>query len=321
MARPMIARTVTALAVVALVSAIMGGQALAADPVYPIASHVGLAAPGAMKPSLSFRGFEDRDAGASILILEMPTRAYADVEKQMTTAALKNQGMTEEKRETVTLSSGQGVLVVGEQAAEGKKLRKWILLASVGEVSALIAAQIPDDAQAKYPDADVRTALTSMTVRTSVPLDEQLRLVPVTFGDLSGLRPFRVLGNNAVFLTEGPKDEMEATDQPILAVSIAPGGPEQASNRDNFARTLFTGLTDFKDIRIVGTEMLRLDNQQTHEIQADAKDAKTDTPMKLVQWVRFGNGAFIRLVGVSRRDTWQTEFPKFRAVRDGLKPR
>ena len=67
--------------------------------------------------------------------------------------------------------------------------------------------------------------------------------------------------------------------------------------------------------------LLRLDNQQTHEIQAEAKDAKTDTPMKLVQWVRFGGGAFIRFVGVARADAWTQAFPKFRAVRDGVKPR
>jgi hypothetical protein len=43
--------------------------------------------------------------------------------------------------------------------------------------------------------------------------------------------------------------------------------------------------------------------------------------MKLVQWIRFGNGAFIRFVGIARADTWSEAFPKFRAVRDGTKPR
>jgi hypothetical protein len=274
-----------------------------------------------MMPSTTLRGFEDRDTKASMLILEIPPQAYAEVEKQMSPAALASQGMTDEKRETVTLKSGTGVLIVGQQAADNKKVRKWIFLASTPEVSALIAVQVPDDATAKYPDADVRAALLSMTVRPSVPIDEQLRLVPIALTDLSGMRPFRVIPNNAVFLTEGPKDLLEATEQPVLVISVAPGGPEQATDRENFARNLFTGLTDFKDVRIVGRDLLRLDNQQTHEIQAEAKDAKTDTPMKLVQWVRFGGGAFIRFVGVARADAWTQAFPKFRAVRDGVKPR
>jgi hypothetical protein len=315
-ARSIVVRTATALAVVSLLAV----PALAADPSFPLGSRIGLVAPGAMMPSKSFLGFEDRDARASMLILEVPPQAYAEVEKQMSPAALTSQGMTDEKRETVTLKSGTGLLIVGQQAADNKKVRKWIFLASTSEASALIAVQVPDEAKDKYPDADVRAALLSMTVR-SVPLDEQLRLVPITLTDLSGMRPFRVIPNSAVFLTDGPKDLLEATEQPVLVISVAPGGPEQATDRENFARNLFTGLTDFKDVRIVGRDLLRLDNQQTHEIQAEAKDAKTDTPMKLVQWVRFGGGAFIRFVGVARADAWSQAFPKFRAVRDGVKPR
>ncbi|HEY2135647.1 MAG TPA: hypothetical protein VGH49_07150, partial [Xanthobacteraceae bacterium] len=293
----------TAFAVVALLAApALTTQALAAEASYPLGSRIGLVAPGAMKPSQTFRGFEDKDAQASMLILEIPPQAYADVEKQMSPAALTSQGMTEEKREPVTLKSGHGLLIVGQQAADSKKVRKWIFLVSTAEASALIAVQVPDDVKAKYPDADMRAALMSMTVRASVPIDEQLRLIPITFDTLSGLRAFRVVGNNAVFLTQGPKDSLEATEQPIMVISVASGGPEQATDRDNFARSLFTGLADFKDVHITGTDLLRLDNQQTHEIQAEAKDAKTDTPMKLVQWVRFGGGAFIRFVGIARAD-------------------
>jgi len=316
-ARSIVVRTATALAVVSLFAV----PAWAADASFPLGSRIGLVAPGAMTPSKTLRGFEDRDTMASMLILELPPQASAEVEKQMTPAALTTQGMTEQQRETVTLKSGTGLLIVGEQVADNKKVRKWILLASTPEASALIAAQVPEDATAKYPDADMRAALLSMTVRPSVPIDEQLRLIPITLTELSGMHAFRVIPNNAVFLTEGPKDLMEATEQPVLVISVAPGGPEQATDRENFARNLFTGLSDFKDVRIIGRDLLRLDNQPTHEIQAEGKDAKTDTPMKLVQWVRFGGGAFIRFVGVARADAWAEAFPKFRAVRDGVKPR
>jgi hypothetical protein len=57
-----------------------------------------------------------------------------------------------------------------------------------------------------------------------------------------------------------------------------------------------------------------------HEIQAEGKDAKTDVPVKLVQWVRFGNGGFVRMVGIARADSWREAFPRFRAVRDGIRP-
>jgi hypothetical protein len=314
--RPLIAPGL-ALALIALAAA----PGRAADAVFPLASHFGLVAPGAMTPSQAFRGFEDRASNASILILEIPTPAFAGVEKQLTPEALKKEGMVEEKRETVTLKGTKGLLLAGTQESENKKFRKWLLLASWPEAASLVAFQVPEENKSKYPDAGVRAALLSVTLRPVVPVDEQLRLVPVKFDELSGLRPFRVLGNTSVLLTEGDTDPNDMSVQPLLIVSVGPGGPEQPSDRANFARQLFAGLNDFKDVRIVGTDVIRLDSLQTYEIQAEGKDAKSDKPMKLVQWIRFGNGAFIRFVGIARADTWSEAFPKFRAVRDGTKPR
>ena len=314
--RPLLAPSL-AFALVALAAA----PGRAADAVFPLASHVGLVAPASMTPSQAFRGFEDRASNASILILEIPAQAFAGVEKQLTPEALKKEGMIEEKRETVTLKGAKGLLLAGTQESEKKKFRKWMLLASWPEGASLIAFQVPEENKSKYPEASVRAALMSVTMRSVVPVDEQLGLVPVKFEDLSGLRPFRVVGNTSVFLTEGATDPKDTAAQPLLIVAVAPGGPEQASDRANFARQLFAGLNDFKDVRIVGTDVLRLDNLQTYEIQAEAKDAKSDAPMKIVQWIRFGNGAFIRFVGFARMDAWGEAFPKFRAVRDGTKPR
>jgi hypothetical protein len=314
--RPLIAPGL-ALALIALAAA----PGRAADAVFPLASHFGLVAPGAMTPSQAFRGFEDRASNASILILEIPTPAFAGVEKQLTPEALKKEGMVEEKRETVTLKGTKGLLLAGTQESENKKFRKWLLLASWPEAASLVAFQVPEENKSKYPDAGVRAALLSVVLRPVVPVDEQLRLVPVKFDELSGLRPFRVLGNTSVLLTEGDTDPNDMSVQPLLIVSVGPGGPEQPSDRANFARQLFAGLNDFKDVRIVGTDVIRLDSLQTYEIQAEGKDAKSDKPMKLVQWIRFGNGAFIRFVGIARADTWSEAFPKFRAVRDGTKPR
>lgn len=304
----------------ALVAMIMAGSAWAADAVYPLGARVGLVPPGTMQPSENIRGFEDRNAQAMMLVLEMPAEAYPEVEKSLSPEMIQKQGLVAEKRDSLTLAAGKGLLIVGRQESEGKKVRKWIFLATLPQVTALIAVQVPETALASYSDEVVRTALASATVRSSVPVDEQLKLVPIVFGDLSGLRPFRVVPPNVVFLTEGPKDTMEAAEQPILAVSIGTGGPEKTPDRDNFARNLLNGMSEFKDVRIVSRDMLRLGMVPMHEIQAEAKDAKTDVPLKFVQWVRFGSGGFVRMVGIARADTWREAFPRFRAVRDGIRP-
>lgn len=298
--------------------------ARAADPVFPIGSRLGLVPPPGFVASARFPGYENADTASTIILLALPPQALSDVEKSLTADAVKGQGVTEDKRENLTLPNGRGVLVVGTEEENSQKFRKWMFLGSIPEGTALAAVRVPDGALKAYPDDVIKTALLTLTARPSVPLDEQLSLVPIKLGELSGLRPVRVVAGNGVFLTDGPKDAPEVSEQPVFVVSVGQGGPEATEERAKFARNLFTGLGDFKDVRILSGDMLRLGgngNQPTHELQAEAKDGKTEVPMKLVQWVRFGAGGFIRMVGVARADQWPTAFPRFRAVRDGIAPR
>jgi hypothetical protein len=295
----------------------------AADPVFPLGSRMGFVPPPGFEVSKRFPGYENIDARSSIVLAALPPQAYAEIEASMTADAIKQQGLTEDKRETLKLAHGKALLVMGTEQENGQKFRKWMFLGQVPEGTALAAVRIPEAALKTYSDDVIRASLVTLAIRASVPLDEQIALIPFKLTNLSGLRPVRVLGGTGVVLTDGAKDAPSPGDQPVFVVMIGQGGPEQATDRANFARNLFTGLGDFKDVRIISGDMLRLGggNLATHELQAEAKEAFTDTPMKLVQWVRFGPGVFIRMVGMVRADQWLAAFPRFRAVRDGVAAR
>jgi hypothetical protein len=297
--------------------------AQAADALFPLGSRIGFVPPPGFEVSKRFPGFESADTGASIVVVTLPPQAFNEIEASMTTDAIKQQGVTEDKREALTLPNGRAVLVIGMEEENGQKFRKWMFLGQVPEGAALAAVRVPEAALKTYPDDVIRASLETLAIRSSVPLEEQLGLLPFRLTELSGLRPVRVLGGNGILLTDGAKDTPTPGEQPVFLVMIGQGGPEQAADRANFARNLFTGLADFKDVRIVSGDMLRLGggNTPTHELQAEAKEAFSDIPMKLVQWVRFGPGVFVRMVGIARADQWLAAYPRFRAVRDGVAPR
>jgi hypothetical protein len=309
---------VLAAAVIGALGAIAGH---AADAVYPTGSRIGLVPATGLAETDRFPGFEDKSTGASVLILDLAAQAHSEAAKQISKDALKKQGVVEETREGFPHRSGKGTLVAGRQEGD-RKAKKWILLTSVFDSTALIVVEVPDDAADSYSEAAVRTMLSSLTMRASVPMDEQLKLLPLLFNELSGMRPVRVIAATGAILTDGPKDTLEPSEQPVLIVSIGRGSPEEATAREIFARNLFAGVGNFKELRIIGTEMLRLGGGlQTHQLFAEARDVKTEAPIKLVQWVRFGSGAYVRFVGIARSDNWGDAFPRFRAVRDGVNPR
>jgi hypothetical protein len=299
--------------------------ASAADPVFPPGSRMGFVPPAGFVASKHFPGFEHPDTKSSMVLATLPTQAYGELEQSISPDALKKQGVTEEKRETLTLAntSGKALLVTGsEQDKEGRKLRKWMFLGQLQEGVAVVAVMVPEPGWKTFSDAMIRTSLASLSLRPTVPMAELISLMPFKLNDMSGLHPVRMLGNTGVVLTYGDKEAAAPTDQPFFVVMIGQGGPEQAPDRANFARNLFNGLGDVKEVKIVSGDMLRLGGGTlaTHELQAEAKEAFSDTPMKLVQWVRFGSGSFIRMLGVARADQWTTAFPHFRAVRDGVAP-
>ena len=292
----------------------------AADVQYPPGSKVGMTPPKGFSASEGMRGFDDRDNNSAILMLELPAEAFPEISKAMTAEGLKKQGVVFEKKENLTLKSGKAVLIVGRQDTGGEKLRKWILVAGTPDLTAIVTALVPDKTRKIYSDDIMREAFASLDVRASVPIEEQIGLLPFKLDDLANLRAFRV-EPNTVFLTEGPKDSSEPTEQPLLVVSAASGGPTDNTQREVFARNLFAGLGGFKDLQIIGTDTIRLSGVQTHQLLAEGKDAKTGADVKLVQWLRFGNGAFVRFLGIARSDSWQDAFPRFRTVRDSLASR
>ena len=303
-----------------MIAAALALPALAAEAIFPTGSRLGLVPPPGMQASKVFPGFEDRENNAFIRLIAVSGSPFADIEKTITADALKKQGLTVEQRESFAMPSGKGLLVVAQQSAGSARIRKWLLLAPIDDITALVSVEIPLTVT-RYPAPAIRAALTTLAVRPQVPVEEQFALVPFKLGDLSGFRLARVVPGMALQLTDGPKDALEATEQPHLVVSVVPGGPQKPADRDRFARLALSGLPAFKELRLVSSEPMRLGGLAGHETRAEGKDPQTGADIAIVQWLRFGTGAYMRIVGFAPKENWTETFTRFRAVRDGLEPR
>ena len=212
-------------------------------------------------------------------------------------------------------------MIAARQQADAVKLRKWLLVAPFGGITALVSFEIPSKAASRYPEAAIRAAMATVAVRAVVPPEEMLTLLPFRLGDLAGMRLVRVVPGVALQLTDGPQDALEAYDQPSLVISAAPGGPQQTRDRDQFARVALSGLPPLKDVRVVSADPMRIGGQPGHEMRAEGKAPQTDADIEIVQWLRFGTGAYLRILGIAPKHNWTEHFTRFRAVRDGLEPR
>jgi predicted regulator of Ras-like GTPase activity (Roadblock/LC7/MglB family) len=321
-------RFIAAIAMLAtiIVVALSALPAAAAEPLFPPGSRIGLVPPPGMVAAKTFPGFVDTDNKAAILITALPAGAFNEVEKTLNADALKKQGITLEKREALQLAIGKAVLVVGTQIAPDKTTyRKWLLLADAHAVTAIVSVQLPQQSKA-YPDDVLRTALNSVALRAKVPDAELLTMLPFTVGDLAGFRVMNVVPGRALLLIDRPDyPHMVATPQlPELVydarctILAAPGGPNDKAAQPDFARTAFATIGGIKNVQITMAEPVRLDQQDGYETVAHAKDAATGADLMVVQWLRFGNGSFLQMVGIARAPLWDSELARLRSMRASI---
>jgi hypothetical protein len=295
--------------------------AASAAPVFLTGLRVGLEPPPGLVASHRFPGFEDPAHRVLVAIFELPAQAYdkiiqADLDK-------KTHGLTDISRADFAVAGGTGYLVSGEAKVNDHGARRWLLLAkSKGgdkgpALAALIRVDVPDDARTVYSDAVVRKMLASVDFRAP-PTKELLGLLPFKLEDIAGFRIAHVVPGGAV-LTDGPSNEFAKAKQPYLIVSVGRGGPSDPTLRGTFARDILRSLP-LNDLSVTSADTIRIGRAPAIELRAKAQDA-TGQAVTVVQWLRFGTGGYMRIIGVAPKDDWDKVFNRFRAVRDGVASR
>jgi hypothetical protein len=288
--------------------------ARAADPVFPTGLRIGLVPPQGMVPSKAFPGFEDPAKSAIIIMSVLPADAYPELEKTVAADVLKKEGITVETREPMQLQFGGGLLIVGTQTTDNVLFRDWLLIAAADGFTALVRVHVPEHDDV-YTDAVMRAALATLTVRATVPDQEWLSVLPFTIGDLAGFHVQGVIPGQAVMLTYDADGE---SFNARLYVGAQEGGPAEAGDRATFARLAFDAIAGIKDVHITMSEPLRIGNQPGFQTMAQAKGTVSGIDITVVQWLRFGTGGFMQMVGMGRTENWSHTLTRMRTVRDSI---
>jgi hypothetical protein len=290
----------------------------AADVVYPKGSHVGLIPLEGLKTARNFPGFEDADAGVKVLVTELPAAAFTQVDNQLKSA---QQPADAPKPESFDTAAGKSYLNHETATDAGGKVDRFALVVAGTEMSGYVVIQVPEKAAATYSEAAVRKMLATTTMRADVPVDELLAALPFKVSNLADFKKVRIIPPGAaVTLSDSNGDVLDLAGPPYVVISLAPISAATNEDRDRIARDLVNTLPGLKNVRITNAEPMRISGSPGFEVRLEATTAKDDKDVSLVQWLRFGGNAALRIVGGATRADWAAAFPRFRAVRDGVDP-
>ena len=294
------------------------GSATAADPIFPPGSRVGLIPLVGLVPAKAFTGFTAEDQTVKVLVAELPPAAFGEVTNTFKTNPALANGVKPESIET-----GAGTAYYTAETAKNASgtFRHYSMILSGGTFSGYVDVLVPENATKIYSDDAVRQMFASAVIRKEVPVDEQLALMPFKVGALGDFKNVRALGaTGALLLADG--DEATGFEAaPFMVIGLMSATPTQTEDRARFAEQAARAIPGMHSGRITMSEPVRIDGVAGYETRIDATSGRDDTQVTLVQWLRFGNGGSMRIIGSAPRDQWEKAFPRFRAVRDGIEPR
>jgi len=305
------------LAAVALLAAVMQ-PSFAADAVFPPGVRVGLTPLVGLVKSKSFPGFESEDQNVKVLVTELPADAYGEIKKVFTENPQGAGGIKPHSMETPAGTA----YYTAETAKEGaNNVRRYSMIVSGGTFSGYVAVQIPENAAKIYSDEAIQQMFATVTLRKEVPVDEQLGLMPFKLTDLGSFKTVRTLAPGAAMILADGDETSGFEPAPFMIIGIIGATPPDPDDRARFAQQTATQIPGVREARLTMSEAIRIDGMPAYETRVDAISGKDNTPVTVVQWLRFGGPQMLRIVGSAPRDQWSTAFPRFRAVRDGIKPK
>jgi hypothetical protein len=305
------------LAAFALLAAVMR-PSLAADPIYPQGVRVGLTPLVGLAQSKTFPGFESEDQNVKVLVTELPSDAYGEIKKVFTENPQGAGGIKPHSMETPAGTA----YYTAESAKEGANtVRRYSMIVSGGTFSGYVAVQIPENATKIYSDDAIQQMFSTVALRKEVPVDEQLGLMPFKLTDLGNFKNIRTLAPGAALILADNDEAAGFEPAPFMIVGLIGQTPPEPDDRARFAQQAATQIPGVREARLTMSEPIRIDGMPAYETRIDAISGKDSTPVTIVQWLRFGGPQMLRIVGSAPRDQWSAAFPRFRAVRDGIKPK
>ncbi len=293
-------------------------SARAADPVFAPGARVGLVPLVGLVKAKSYIGFETEDQGVKVLMADLPAEAYGEVANAFKSNPGGTGGIKPESIET-----GAGLAYyTAESAKEGAaNVRRYSMILPGPTFSGYVAVQVPENASKIYTDEAVRQMFASAVIRNEVPVEEQLGLMPFNVTELGNFKNVRTLAPGAAAILADGDEKAGFEIAPFMIVGMIGTTAASPDDRGRFAQQIATTIPGLRDARITMSEPVRIDGQPGYETRIDATSGKENTPVTVVQWLRFGAQTSMRIIGSSPRDDWSKAFPRFRAVRDGIHPR
>lgn len=288
-----------ALALGLIVAATTPALAQKAQPVP--GTSVSLVAPQGFEPASGFAGLMNKQTQASVLVVEMPAEAHAQITTLFSDLAtaktnFAKQNVDVQKIEQIDTAGGKVPLISGTQTVGSAKLDKWVSLYK-GAKTVMITVQAPESA--KLQPADVKKLLASVSLGKEPSIQEKLSSLPFA---IQAAEPFRVvdtIGGAGVLMTVGDKNVDPTASQPVMITAYQMSSPVSPEQLETISDALLKQTNDLQNAEVKDKKRVPFAGQNGVLTSGTFKHSN-GSDKAFAQYIAVGpDGRFVRLIAMA----------------------
>lgn len=282
----------------------------------PVAgTSVSLTAPKGFEPATGFAGLLNKTNQASVLIVELPAEAYAQLvtlfdNPDMARANFARQNVTIKALDQIDVGGDKVPLLTGTQTAPtGDQFDKWIALYK-GEKTVMLTVQAPQ--KAKLAAAEVKALVASVTLGKEPSLDEKIAALPFAIKPASPFRAVDSIGGAGLLMTVGDRNTDPTGSQPLMIAAFQTSAPVKAGQEEALSERLLRGTRDLNTAEIKERKRVPFAGQNGMLLKGSFKH-QNGSDKSFVQYLAIGpDGRFVRLIVMAD----QSELPQLQPAID-----
>ena len=262
---------------------------------------VSLVAPQGFEQASGFAGLMNKQSQASVLVVEMPAEAHAQVATLFSSLDVAKtnfarQNVEVQKIEQVDTAAGQVPLVSGKQTVGAARLDKWVSLFK-GAKTVMITVQAPESA--KLQSDEVRKVMASVSLGREPTIQEKLSSLPFA---IQAAEPFRVvdtIGGAGVLMTVGDKNTDPTASQPVMITAYQMSAPVSAEQLETISDALLKQTNELQNATVKEKKRVPFAGQNGVLTTGTFKHSN-GSDKAFSQYIAVGpDGKFVRLIAMA----------------------
>lgn len=262
---------------------------------------VSLVAPQGFEQASGFAGLMNKQSQASVLVVEMPAEAHAQVATLFSSLDVAKtnfarQNVEVQKIEQVDTAGGQVPLVSGKQTVGAARLDKWVSLFK-GAKTVMITVQAPESA--KLQSDEVRKLMASVSLGREPTIQEKLSSLPFAIQPAEPFRVVDTIGGAGVLMTVGDKNTDPTASQPVMITAYQMSAPVSAEQLETISDALLKQTNELQNATVKEKRRVPFAGQNGVLTTGTFKHSN-GSDKAFSQYIAVGpDGKFVRLIAMA----------------------